>query len=88
MLYLVAYLAMGTVASLLGVAATAWGLRVAIDLGAGAITLLCGVTVVLVVSTRAPCASAIKPVHCRLSGPRPAEDAPAFGTKERIGRRI
>jgi hypothetical protein len=41
MLYLVAYLAMGTVASLLGVAATAWGLKVAIDLGAGAITLLC-----------------------------------------------
>jgi MFS family permease len=82
MFYLVAYLAMGTIACLLGVAATAWGLKVAIDLGAGAITLLCGVTVVLVVSTRAPCASVINPVHCRLPGPRPAEHAPAFGTKE------
>lgn len=82
MLYLVAYLAMGTVASLLGVVATAWGLKVAIDLGAGAITLLCGVTVVLVVSMRAPCASVITPVQCRLAGPRPAEHAHAVGIKE------
>ena len=52
MLYLVAYLAMGSVASLLGVVATACGLKVAIDLGAGAIALLCGVTIVLVASTR------------------------------------
>jgi MFS family permease len=82
MLYLVAYLAMGTVASLLGVAATAWGLNVAIDLGAGAITLLCGLTVALVVSTRAPCASVITPVRCALADPRPADHAPAFGSKE------
>jgi MFS family permease len=83
MLYLVAYLAMGTVASLLGVAATAWGLTVAIDLGAGAIALLCGVTVVLVVWTRVSCASVIKPMmHCALSGPRPAEHVPAFETRE------
>jgi hypothetical protein len=83
MLYLVAYLAMGTGASLLGVAATAWGLTVAIDLGAGAIALLCGVTVVLVVWTRVSCASVIKPMmHCALSGPRPAEHVPAIETRE------
>jgi len=79
MLYLVAYLAMGTGASLLGVAATAWGLTVAIDLGASAIILLCGVTVVLVVSTRASCASVIKPMmRCALAGPRPAERPAAW----------
>jgi MFS family permease len=83
MLYLVAYLAMGTGASLLGVAATAWGLTVAIDLGAGAIALLCGVTVVLVVWTRVSCASVIKPMmHCALAGPRPAEHVPAIETRE------
>jgi hypothetical protein len=87
MLYLVAYLAMGTVASLLGVAATAWGLTVAIDLGAGAITLLCGVTLVFVVSTQAPCASVFKPGHGALADPRPADHAPAFGTKQYGHRR-
>jgi len=39
-LYLVAYLSLGAVALFLGVAATAWGLSVAVDLGAGAIALL------------------------------------------------
>ena len=83
MLYLVAYLAMGTGASLLGVVATAWGLTVAIDLGASAIILLCGVTVVLVVSTRASCASVIKPMmSCALAGPRPPEHASALETRE------
>jgi MFS family permease len=37
---LVAYFMQGLVAQLLGVAATAWGLRVAVDLGSGAIALL------------------------------------------------
>ena len=83
MLYLVAYLAMGTGASLLGVAATAGGLTVAIDLGASAIILLCGVTVVLVVSTGASCASAIKPMmRCALPGPRPAQHAADLETRE------
>jgi MFS family permease len=63
MLYLVAYFAMGAVASLLGVAATAWGLRVAIDLGAGAITLLCGITVVLVASIRVPSGGGYESKH-------------------------
>jgi hypothetical protein len=82
MLYLVAYLAMGTVASLLGVVATACGLKVAIDLGAGAITLLCGVTVVLVASTRT---SLPKRSSLRTAGSlvhdRPNTHLP-FGTKE------
>ena len=39
-LYLVAYFAMGVVALLIGTMATRWGLRPAVDLGAGAIGLL------------------------------------------------
>jgi hypothetical protein len=46
-LYLFAYLAMGTVAMVLGVVATKWGLGLAIRLGTGAIALLSGVTMVL-----------------------------------------
>jgi MFS family permease len=38
--YLVAYLMMGIIALLLGAAATAWGLEIAIDLGAGSIAAL------------------------------------------------
>jgi MFS family permease len=51
-LYLVAYLAMGAVALLLGKVATASGLGIAIDLGATTIALLAAVVIVLVVLTR------------------------------------
>ncbi len=45
-LYLLAYLLMGTVALLLGAAATAWGLGLAADLGAAAIAMLSLATLV------------------------------------------
>jgi hypothetical protein len=51
-LYLVAYLAMGAVALLLGKVATASGLGIAIDLGASTIALLAAVVIVLVALTR------------------------------------
>jgi predicted MFS family arabinose efflux permease len=47
-LYLLAYLSLGVVALVLGVVATDWGLGLAIDLGAGVIALLSGLTIVLV----------------------------------------
>jgi hypothetical protein len=39
-LYLLAYLSMGIIAIILGIVATGWGLRLAIDLGAGVVALL------------------------------------------------
>jgi predicted MFS family arabinose efflux permease len=51
-LYLLAYLTMGTVALALGFVASEKGLGLAIDLGAGAITLLSFATLGLVLSTR------------------------------------
>jgi hypothetical protein len=49
-LYLVAYLAQGVIALLLGAAATAWGLEVAIDLGSTALALLSMSAIVLAAS--------------------------------------
>jgi len=46
-LYLVGYLAMATLALVLGAVATAWGLGVAIELGVTAITIVSLVTLVL-----------------------------------------
>jgi predicted MFS family arabinose efflux permease len=57
-LYLFAYLTLGVVALALGAIATAWGLGVAIQLGAAVITLLSAMTVVLVVSM---CAAPARP---------------------------
>jgi MFS family permease len=50
--YLLAYLSISTVALVLGVVATARGLLVAVELGAGAIAMLSLATLVLVISTR------------------------------------
>ena len=59
-LYLMAYLSMGPVAIILGIVATRWGLRLAVDLGAAAIASLSLATLVLANATRgstfpAPC---------------------------------
>jgi predicted MFS family arabinose efflux permease len=51
-LYLLAYLSLGVVALLLGELATAYGLGLAIDLGAGAIAVLSAATIALVASVR------------------------------------
>ena len=53
-LYMVAYLSMGMVAIVLGLVATDWGLRLAVDLGAGVIALLSFATLALAGATRAP----------------------------------
>jgi hypothetical protein len=50
--YLLAYLSMGTVALVLGVVATARSLRLAVELGAGAIAVLSLTTLVLAISMR------------------------------------
>jgi hypothetical protein len=50
--YLLAYLSMGTVAPVLGVVATARSLRLAVELGAGAIAVLSLTTLVLAISMR------------------------------------
>jgi uncharacterized membrane protein len=52
-LYLLGYLSMGVVALVLGVLATARGLRLAVDLGAGAITIMSIATLVLAFVRRA-----------------------------------
>jgi hypothetical protein len=52
-LYLVAYLSLGTVALVLGAVATARGLDLAVDLGAGAIAALSLATLILAASIRA-----------------------------------
>jgi MFS family permease len=52
-LYLLGYLSMGVVALVLGVLATARGLGLAVDLGAGAITIMSIATLVLAFVTRA-----------------------------------
>ncbi len=52
-LYLLAYLSMGMVAIILGIVATGWGLRLAVDLGAGVIALLSLATLALVSAMRA-----------------------------------
>jgi MFS family permease len=57
-LYLVGYVSMGAVALVLGVVATAWGLGLAVDLGAAAITSMSIATLALAVTTRADGASA------------------------------
>jgi predicted MFS family arabinose efflux permease len=49
-LYLVGYLSMGALALVLGVVATAWGLGLAVDLGAAAITIVSLTTLVLAVT--------------------------------------
>jgi hypothetical protein len=51
-LYLMAYLSMGPVAIILGIVATRWGLRLAVDLGAAAIASLSLATLVLANATR------------------------------------
>ena len=51
-LYLMAYLSMGLVAIILGIVATRWGLRLAVDLGAAAIASLSLATLVLANATR------------------------------------
>jgi MFS family permease len=53
-LYLLAYLSMGMVALILGIVATGWGLRLAVDLGAGVIALLALATLALASAMRAP----------------------------------
>jgi hypothetical protein len=52
-LYLLAYLSMGLVAIILGIVATGWGLRLAVDLGAGVIALLSLSTLALASAMRA-----------------------------------
>lgn len=49
--FLVAYLTMGTIAMSLGVSATEWGLKTAIDIGAVVITLLSAGAIVLAIAT-------------------------------------
>jgi MFS family permease len=66
-LYLVGYLSMATVALALGAVATAWGLGLAVDLGAAVITIMSVATFILAVASRADGASLSVP---RL--PRPA----------------
>jgi MFS family permease len=56
-LYLLAYLSMGVIAVTLGIVATDWGLRLAIELGAGVIALLSLSALAL--------ASAMRPSACR-----------------------
>jgi MFS family permease len=51
-LYLAGYLSMGAVALVLGVVATAWGLELAVDLGAAAITIMSVATFVLAFAAR------------------------------------
>ena len=51
-LYLLAYLSLGTVALVLGVVATAKGLRLAVELGAGAIAILGLATLVLAIQVQ------------------------------------
>jgi predicted MFS family arabinose efflux permease len=51
-LYLLAYLSMGAIAIVLGAVATAWGLALAVDLGAGAIAVLSLATLLLAASGR------------------------------------
>jgi predicted MFS family arabinose efflux permease len=51
-LFLLAYLSMGAVALLLGAAATAWGLGLAVDFGTATIALLSLATLILIASTR------------------------------------
>jgi hypothetical protein len=52
-LYLVGYLSMAAVALALGAVATAWGLRLAVYLGAAVITIMSIATLVLAVASRA-----------------------------------
>jgi MFS family permease len=51
-LYLVAYLSMGALALVLGIVATAWGLGLAVDLGAAIIALVSIATLVFAIGTR------------------------------------
>jgi hypothetical protein len=53
-LYLVGYLSMGALALALGVVATAWGLGLAVDMGAAAIAVMSIATLVLSVAMRGP----------------------------------
>jgi len=59
-LYLLAYLSMGVVAIILGIVATDWRFRLAIDLGAGVIAVLSVATLAL--ASAIP-ASACPPLH-------------------------
>jgi hypothetical protein len=51
-LYLVAYLSMGALALVLGIVATAWGLGLAVDLGAAVIALISIATLGFAIGTR------------------------------------
>ena len=64
-LYLLAYLSMGVVAVILGIVATGWGLRLAVELGAGVIALLSLTTLALASTTRA---SACRPFRLAPGG--------------------
>ena len=52
--YSLAYLSISTVALVLGVVATARGLRLAVELGAGGIAVLSLATLILAISVRGP----------------------------------
>jgi MFS family permease len=60
-LYLRAYLSLGIVAIILGVVATSWGLRLAVDLGAGVIALLSLATLALASTMRASARPPFRP---------------------------
>lgn len=60
-LYLLAYLSMGSVALALGAAATAWGLGLAVDLGAAAVALLSLAAFALAATTRAAASHSVVP---------------------------
>jgi hypothetical protein len=60
-----AYLSMGPVAIILGIVATRWGLRLAVDLGAAAIASLSLATLVLANATR----GSTVPLSCLLPAP-------------------
>jgi hypothetical protein len=68
-LYLLAYLSIGTVALVLGIVATARGLRLAVDLGAGAIAALSLATLVLAISVRGLAPRCLSLGCCAASSP-------------------
>jgi predicted MFS family arabinose efflux permease len=69
-LYLLAYLSLGIVAIILGIVATGWGLRLAVDLGAGVIALLSLATLALASTMPAPARSPFRLAQgCACSNP-------------------
>jgi glutathione S-transferase len=63
-LYLLAYLSLGMVAIVLGIVASGWGLRLAIDLGAGVIALLSLAALALTSTMRASADRPFRPAPC------------------------